>query len=74
MGAMRYDVTLIRRERMLRGWSQTRLAELSGVAVSTIHNVERGRYGKPSTIRRIADLLNIDMRELLIEESEEVTA
>lgn len=57
----------IRIERIRRGISQESLADLSGIARSTMGIVERGEQS-PSiqTLAKIANALNIDIYELFI--------
>lgn len=66
---MKYDIARIERERLIKGWSKDKLAQIADVDPKTITNVERGDGGNPATIKAIADALGIPMRELLIEEA-----
>ena len=47
-----------------------RLAELIGVDPKTVGNIEKGIGGKPETIKKIADVLGIDMNTLVIEKTD----
>lgn len=53
------------RDRVERGWSKDRLAEIAGVSDMTIVRFLRGRPVKPSTLRRIADALGHSIRRYL---------
>jgi transcriptional regulator with XRE-family HTH domain len=49
-----------------QGWSQRTLAARSGVAQNTISQLERGeRKAMPSTVRKLADALGVDVPVLL---------
>ncbi len=47
--------------------TQGELAEASGVGITTIVRIERGQIEEPrvSTLRKLADALDVDARELL---------
>jgi len=47
------------------GFSQKELSEKSGVALSTISGIELGKHkARPATLRKLADAMNIDIREI----------
>jgi len=47
------------------GFSQKDLSEKTGVALSTISGIEVGRHKPhPSTLRKLADGLGVDIREI----------
>lgn len=53
-------------QRKLKGYSQEKLAELSGVTVRTIQRIERGEVNSHmNTLKLLADALEIDMEALL---------
>ena len=53
-------------QRKLKGYSQEKLAELSGVTVRTIQRIERGDVNSHmNTLKLLADALQIDVQELL---------
>jgi transcriptional regulator with XRE-family HTH domain len=53
-------------ERYAAGLSQEQLAERSGVHRNTIQQLETGqRSARPSTVRQLAEVLEIDSRRLL---------
>jgi transcriptional regulator with XRE-family HTH domain len=58
--------TLVRTAREARGWSQTDLAERSGVSHSGISALEKGK-GAPTmtTLRKLADALGVDVSQLI---------
>jgi transcriptional regulator with XRE-family HTH domain len=60
----------LRRLRERRAWSQRDLAERSGVAQSTIAELEAGRLARHVTTRRLAAALGVEPAEL-IETAEE---
>ena len=68
---MKYDVVRIQRERVLKGWTKAKLAEVIGKDPSTISLIENGNIdGTPATIKAIAEALAIPMEELLIEQTQ----
>lgn len=53
-------------QRKLRGYSQEKLAELSGVTVRTIQRIERGDVNSHmNTVKLLADALEVGVQELL---------
>ncbi|MBL4885487.1 MAG: helix-turn-helix transcriptional regulator, partial [Planctomycetaceae bacterium] len=50
-----------------RGWNIGRLARESGVSRTTLHNWQQGKTARPhiSTIYKLAEVLNIDLKNLL---------
>lgn len=56
----------LRRLRALRGWTQERLAEESGISVNGIIKIENGSTTKPriNTITKLANALGIGLDEL----------
>ena len=65
---MKYNRQKIERERVLKGWSRSTLAKKIGVNPSTISNLLAGKTGNIETIKKIADALGIDMKEICIDE------
>jgi transcriptional regulator with XRE-family HTH domain len=58
----------LREERQLRGWSQRDLARETGVNTDTISGVETGQHEpRPSTLRKLAEGLGIEVRDLFAE-------
>jgi transcriptional regulator with XRE-family HTH domain len=51
--------TAVRDERIRRRWTLSHLAELSGVGLTTVHDVESGRIGSLETYVRLADALRL---------------
>lgn len=65
---MEIDGAKLRRLRKRRLWLIGDLAERSGVHRNLISNYELGKAGAhPDTIRKLADALGVDPRELLKE-------
>lgn len=58
----------LRRLRLDRGWSQEHLAELAGITLNYVGNLERGEQG-PSlyVLVRLGRALNVDLPTLLDE-------
>jgi transcriptional regulator with XRE-family HTH domain len=58
----------LREERQLRGWSQRDLARETGVNTDTISGIETGQHEpRPSTLRKLAGGLGIEVRDLFAE-------
>ncbi len=58
----------VKRERTMRGWSQRDLAKRAKVTAETISTVETGQHDpRPSTLRKLADALGVEVRELFEE-------
>jgi len=56
----------IRRKRIALGWKQQRLADRSGVAQTTISQIERGMFiGSWKVLSRIADALGMSLEDLI---------
>jgi transcriptional regulator with XRE-family HTH domain len=55
----------LRRERLL---SASELAQLAGISRTTLHNIETGQTQtepRPRTLRKIAEVLDVEPRELM---------
>jgi XRE family transcriptional regulator, fatty acid utilization regulator len=51
--------------RLLRGLSQDDLSRASGVSISNVNRIETGKQQpRPSTLRRLAAALDVDVMEL----------
>ena len=67
------DVPQLKLVREEQGWSQRDLAARSGVAPNTISQLERGeRKAMPSTVRKLADALGVDIPVLLADSALDV--
>jgi len=66
----------IKEERMKAGWSQTKLAQTSGVQPSTISQIESGDRKTPSTevLEKIASALKTSVSRLLGQTSDDELA
>lgn len=62
---MKFDTYKIEKARVLRGWSKRRLAQVAGIDPATVGRVERGVNLKPETVKKIADVLGIEMTDLV---------
>ena len=60
----------LRRLRLERAMTQRELCERSGVTQVTIVRAERGEDTRPSTLRKLAQALGVEPRELLGPEDE----
>jgi len=52
---------------MIAGLNRCDLAALADLDTSTIGLIERGKFGSPPTIRRLAEVLHLKMEDLIIE-------
>jgi transcriptional regulator with XRE-family HTH domain len=72
---MKYDIDKIIRARRIRGWTQAKLAKRIERGPSTISGIERRSCDpSPTTMKRIADELGLDMEDLVLEEGNESAA
>jgi transcriptional regulator with XRE-family HTH domain len=68
---MRLSGEVIIRHRWFRGLTQRELAARSGLSPNTIFSIENGiSGGSPSTARKIADALGVNVDDLLNNEGE----
>jgi transcriptional regulator with XRE-family HTH domain len=67
MAEVKIDGEKLEKLRLERFWSRAELAEKSGISRDHIGRLERGEGGNshPPTIRRLAEALGVDPRELL---------
>jgi transcriptional regulator with XRE-family HTH domain len=67
-GSYGIDGDKLRRLRVERALSQQDLEQITGIAQSTISNLELGyRPARLSTIRKLAEALNVEPKELMKE-------
>ena len=57
----------LKRARYSKGWTAYQLAQLLGVNVNSIYEWEKGRLPRPERLRRLAEVLGRDWRDLLEE-------
>jgi transcriptional regulator with XRE-family HTH domain len=55
----------LRRQRFLAALTQDQLAEKAGVRVGTIVRLEGGGETRPTTLRRLADALHCEPKDLM---------
>ena len=60
----------VRRLRRERGWSQERLAELSGIHVNTITRMERGEDATVGTLIRLSAALECELPDFFYQPPE----
>ncbi len=63
--ALRMDGNKLRTIRERKGWSQSDLAEKSGVVLNTISRMENGENCRPDSGQRVAKALGVDLESLL---------
>ena len=61
------DVDKLRELRINQGLSQRRLADLAGVANTSVWKIERGGGANPATLKKLADVLGVRAVDLLKE-------
>lgn len=54
----------IRNLRLQRGWSQEQLSELCGLSIRTIQRIERGQNPSLESLKSLAAVFEVDMKEL----------
>ena len=55
---------LIQKYRLQRGWSQEQLAEVSGLSTRTIQRLERGQPASLESLKALASVFEIDLKDL----------
>jgi transcriptional regulator with XRE-family HTH domain len=65
--AMEVDVDKLRELRINQGLSQRRLADLAGVANTSVWKIEQGGGANPATLKKLADVLGVRPIDLLKE-------
>jgi transcriptional regulator with XRE-family HTH domain len=61
------DVDKLRELRINQGLSQRRLANLAGVANTSVWKIEQGGGANPATLKKLADVLGVRPVDLLRE-------
>jgi transcriptional regulator with XRE-family HTH domain len=61
------NVDKLKELRINRGLSQRRLAELAGVANTSVWKIENGGGANPATLKKLADVLGVRPVDLLSE-------
>jgi transcriptional regulator with XRE-family HTH domain len=64
---MEVDVDKLRELRINQGLSQRRLADLAGVANTSVWKIEQGGGANPATLKKLADVLGVRPVDLLRE-------
>ena len=65
------DGARLRRLRRERALSQQDVERMTGIAQATLSDLEQGKRGaRASTLRKLAELLGVEPRELMKEEEE----
>lgn len=64
---MELSDTKLRRLRRERAWSIRKLAQRASVSTETIYSLEHGRreWAWPRTIRKLAEALGVELKELM---------
>lgn len=60
---------IIRKMRLKRGWSQSQLAEMTGVTTRTIQRVEQGHRPSLETCKALASVFEVDLSLLQSEDT-----
>jgi transcriptional regulator with XRE-family HTH domain len=60
--------TQIKQAREARGWTQQDLSHRAHISLKTIWAAENGESVRRNTIRRLAEVLNLDSEDLLAQE------
>lgn len=55
---------IVQKLRLQKGWSQTQLAELSGLNVRTIQRIEKGESASNESLKALASVFEMDFNEL----------
>ncbi len=60
-----YEVEILNRARLLKGLSYTDLANKTGVHKITVARTLSGVTMKPRTVKKLADVLDVDMETII---------
>ena len=71
---MTVDIRKIEKARILKGLTKGGLAEKAGIHPTTYTLILKGSSHHPPTIKKVADALDLDMKEIYIDEEEAKTA
>jgi transcriptional regulator with XRE-family HTH domain len=63
--AVEVDVDKLKELRINQGLSQRRLADLAGVANTSVWKIEQGGGANPATLKKLADVLGVRPVDLL---------
>ena len=55
---------IVQKLRLQKGWSQSQLAELSGLNIRTIQRIERGQPASVESLKALASVFEVDFNEL----------
>lgn len=55
---------IVKKLRLQRGWSQSQLAELSGLSTRTIQRIERGHAPSIESAKSLAAVFDVDFNEI----------
>jgi len=71
MEVVKVDAKKLQNARLAKFWSRDELANASGIHRDHIGRLERGYEGesRPPTVRKLAEALDVDPRELLTEDA-----
>jgi transcriptional regulator with XRE-family HTH domain len=71
MEVVKVDAKKLQNARLAKFWSRDELANASGIHRDHIGRLERGYEGesRPPTVRKLAEALDVDPRELLTEDT-----
>ena len=71
MEVVKVDAKKLQNARLAKFWSRDELSNASGIHRDHIGRLERGYEGesRPPTVRKLAEALDVDPRELLTEDS-----
>lgn len=63
---MKYDVELLIAARLRKGWKQNKLAYLVDLSEAQVCRIEKGLFQNPETIEKMARILGVSMKKLVI--------
>jgi len=64
LAVLTVDGRTLRTLRLQRGWSQKDLARAAGIRQGTVSAIENGKRARPSTVRLIADALDVGVPDV----------
>ncbi|MBQ4864185.1 helix-turn-helix domain-containing protein [Pseudoalteromonas sp. MMG013] len=61
---MQVNIDVIKTQRSTRAWSQTQLAEVSGLSLRTIQRIEKTGVASLESVKSLASVLEIDIKDI----------
>ncbi len=61
-----FDIKRLEKARIIKGWSKVAVAKNARISAVTYTHIINGKNQYPPTIKKVADALGLDMKDLYI--------